>query len=685
MKDTNWRISKDSTILVEKENFHNTISLSFYDIETEKGNPCSPSPCGPNSVCREVNEQAVCTCVAGFLGSPPTCRPECTVSSDCPLTEACNNQKCINPCPGTCGFRATCNVVNHNPICSCPSELTGDPFVQCVPRPIEPVAPQNPCEPSPCGPNSECRVVNDAPSCSCSPEFIGAPPNCRPECVSNSECPSNMACVNQKCRDPCPGSCGANAECRVVSHTPTCVCPSDYTGDPFTQCTSRPCKNYEIFFDLTWTVPVNLSPCSPSPCGFNAICKEQNGVGSCTCLPDYIGNPYEGCRPECVIDTDCTSTFSCIRSKCQDPCPGTCGINTECRVINHRPVCTCIQGYSGNPFQYCIPTPIEDETKNKDPCNPSPCGPNSQCRVVNGQGVCSCLPEFTGTPPMCRPECTLNSECPQDRACINQKCVNPCPASCGTFANCAVRNHSPFCTCRELYTGDPFTRCFPTPQSTPPTAIEVSQPCLPSPCGPNSECRVVNGGPSCQCLPTYIGSPPNCRPECTVNSDCSPSQACMRGRCRDPCPGSCGSNAQCMVLNHVPICSCFEGYTGDPFSNCYSAPVRPTEPTVVDPCASSPCGPNARCNDGICTCLPEYQGDPYVGCRPECVLNTDCLQNRACIRNKCVDPCPGTCGVNAECLIYNHVPMCNCPNGMVGNAFVQCNIVEVNCWLHTSH
>ena len=100
------------------------------------------------------------------------------------------------------------------------------------------------------------------------------------------------------------------------------------------------------------------------------------------------------------------------------------------------------------------------------------------------------------------------------------------------------------------------------------------------------------------------------------------------------------------------------------------------EPTVVDPCASSPCGPNARCNDGICTCLPEYQGDPYVGCRPECVLNTDCLQNRACIRNKCVDPCSGTCGVNAECLIYNHVPMCSCPNGMVGNAFVQCTVLQ---------
>ena len=240
--------------------------------DTVKGNPCSPSPCGPNSVCREINGQPVCSCVAGFLGAPPTCRPECTVSSDCPLTQACSNQKCVNPCPGSCGFRAICNVVNHNPICGCPPELTGDPFVQCVPRrkiscfssPVtnessknhndnsllapEPAIPQNPCEPSPCGPNAECRVVNDAPSCSCLSEYIGTPPNCRPECGSNSECATHLACINQKCRDPCPGSCGANAECRVVSHTPMCACSNDYTGDPFTQCTPTPRKAYKILF-----------------------------------------------------------------------------------------------------------------------------------------------------------------------------------------------------------------------------------------------------------------------------------------------------------------------------------------------------------------------------------------------------------------------------------------------------
>lgn len=96
-------------------------------------NPCHPSPCGPNSQCREINSQAVCSCVPGFVGAPPTCRPECISSPECPLNEACVNQKCINPCPGTCGIGAECQVVNHNPICSCPARFTGDPFTRCIP------------------------------------------------------------------------------------------------------------------------------------------------------------------------------------------------------------------------------------------------------------------------------------------------------------------------------------------------------------------------------------------------------------------------------------------------------------------------------------------------------------------------------------------------------------------------
>lgn len=98
--------------------------------------------------------------------------------------------------------------------------------------------------------------------------------------------------------------------------------------------------------------------------------------------------------------------------------------------------------------------------------------------------------------------------------------------------------------------------------------------CIPNPCGPFSECRNIRGIPSCTCLQNYIGSPPNCRPECTLNSECPSNQGCIQAKCRDPCPGSCGVSAQCNVVNHTPVCSCPEGYTGDAFQQCALNPVQ---------------------------------------------------------------------------------------------------------------
>lgn len=98
-------------------------------------------------------------------------------------------------------------------------------------------------------------------------------------------------------------------------------------------------------------------PCNPSPCGTNAICKELNGAGSCTCLPDYFGDPYLGCRPECVVNTDCPRNKACTNNRCINPCPGTCGLNAECAVNMHTPICSCLPGYTGNPLQACHPIP----------------------------------------------------------------------------------------------------------------------------------------------------------------------------------------------------------------------------------------------------------------------------------------------------------------------------------------
>lgn len=104
-------------------------------VQAEPANPCVPSPCGPNSQCRQVNNQAVCSCLPTFIGTPPGCRPECTVSSECPQNQACVNQKCTDPCVGVCGVNAQCQAINHSPICSCRLGFTGDPFVRCHPVP----------------------------------------------------------------------------------------------------------------------------------------------------------------------------------------------------------------------------------------------------------------------------------------------------------------------------------------------------------------------------------------------------------------------------------------------------------------------------------------------------------------------------------------------------------------------
>lgn len=235
---------------------------------------------------------------------------------------------------------------------------------------------------------------------------------------------------------------------------------------------------------FTDTVIAYDSPCESSPCGLNAKCRESNGVGSCQCLENYVGDPYEGCRPECVINTDCNPTQACIQNRCKDPCLGICAPNAICQVVNHLPSCHCPPTLTGDAYSICV-----DKIKGKfckqfykyeiiiiffniilfsssddkkiTPCIPSPCGPNSQCREVNSQAVCSCMETYVGIPPNCRPECTINSECASDKACINRKCVNPCAGQCGKNANCRVIAHSPMCSCQELYTGDPFSYCMP--------------------------------------------------------------------------------------------------------------------------------------------------------------------------------------------------------------------------------
>lgn len=373
----------------------------------------------------------------------------------------------------------------------------------------------------------------------------------------NTDCPSDRACIAEKCRNPCEGSCGINSECRIQNHIPICICRAGFTGDPFSQCVE--------IIEVAPSPTPTLDPCNPSPCGSNAQCND----GICTCIQDYHGDPYQGCRPECTLSTDCSPNKACVNKHCIDPCPGTCGEDAQCDVLNHIPICTCPRGYTGDAFIRCRPEVKQDVPT--DPCKPSPCGPNSICHATPSGAVCACQMGMLGSPPSCKPECVVSAECSLQQACINKKCVDPCPGSCGQNALCQVINHNPICTCNSGFTGDPFTRCYETPIEQPRPSLN---PCIPSPCGPNSDCKVIGDSPACSCLSSFIGTPPNCRPECTINPECPSSRACINQKCSDPCVGSCGNNARCSVANHMPICSCDEGYTGDPFSGCVRIPGR---------------------------------------------------------------------------------------------------------------
>lgn len=134
--------------------------------------------------------------------------------------------------------------------------ITADFFSAPTPPPaIE--QERDPCAPNPCGPNSQCQTNGRHPACSCLSGYVGSPPNCRPECVINPDCPSTQACVNSKCIDPCPGSCGINAQCAVISHAVTCTCQAGYTGNPFVQCILQQRK---FCLGLYFSSTVSLSP-----------------------------------------------------------------------------------------------------------------------------------------------------------------------------------------------------------------------------------------------------------------------------------------------------------------------------------------------------------------------------------------------------------------------------------------
>lgn len=125
-----------------------------------------------------------------------------------------------------------------------------------------------------------------------------------------------MACFEHFCKNPCSADeiCGENAMCHVKKHMPICECPKNHTGDPFVEC-------------------IHMQMITPT-------------------MPSII-------HYECTMDDDCAANKTCTDNVCMNACNATyCGVQAECNVFNHHPVCSCRVGYTGDPNRGCYPMPL---------------------------------------------------------------------------------------------------------------------------------------------------------------------------------------------------------------------------------------------------------------------------------------------------------------------------------------
>lgn len=392
-------------------------------------NPCkNGNPCARNAECQAQNHRAVCICPAGLIGDPFTncfaedivVKPECTSDSECSSTTSCINQRCHNPCAerNPCAGNAECRVSQHRPLCYCPLGWGGDPQTQCYKRKRVQL----------------CTYI-DSSIFTYSPHVSYA--NIA-ECKSDSDCPYDKACYNEKCLNPCthgPTQCGRGADCLAQNHRAHCVCPLGTQGNPLISCVRGVCQYNEDCRDDEACDRLNRvcrPVCDLDSCALTARCEGRHHQPVCNCQPGTTGNPYVECsgyreQPQCTVDSDCPSQLACINVHCENPCAKSdvCSPQQTCTVLDTLPLrtvmCRC---------------PIDTTTDNAGRCVP----------VQPDQ-----------------PGCRIDDECSDSDKCISGTCILACRVEqCGVNAQCLSKSHRAICTCAPGYEGNPHIECSPS-------------------------------------------------------------------------------------------------------------------------------------------------------------------------------------------------------------------------------
>ncbi|XP_071552987.1 uncharacterized protein [Panulirus ornatus] len=688
-------------------------------------NPCSiPGVCGKNAGCTPRAHLHQCFCQAGFTGDPNlgcTIITYCAVETDCPAGEQCNGGVCVPACTSNRGCLAgqvcidgscvpTCRAstdcpdlqVCQNNICvpevRCRQNTDCETSEECRTNTVGQAECKAACDGlTLCGRSAQCVAINHEPVCQCPQGYFGDPMDervgCRKiECERDEECRQNERCDNYMCKVACRvnNQCGDNALCVSENHKAVCFCRDGFQGDPL-----KGCK------------PIDF--CTQKPCGAGASCHNFRGNYKCICPPGTVGDAYnEGCKQpvDCLVNSDCPASAYCGEEdnvpKCKDVCEGSlCGPNSDCGAVNHRAVCTCIEGYEG------------DATDLVTGCRPQEitCRLNADCpsnTICDGG--------------LCRPPCQSDRECGLTEACKRGQCTNLCDEelSCGLNSICNMVNHKQVCSCPPGFTGKADIECYRIPTACqrnsdcPAGFLCNNGVCNPactgdSACAQNEKCISGSCMLTCRldndCFLGHICLNNICMIGCRANEDCTANQACLSNRCTNPCGASavCGPNAVCSVVNHRAQCACPQGFIPNPSPNvacsrkpitcninsdCSSGFVCSSSTCMAICSSSSNCLDNEQCEDSICrpTCRRDddcRSGDIcnqlicVIGCRSD----VECPSSQACVNNKCIDPCgsPTACGGNAVCSVLGHNVQCSCPENLVGDPYVNCRFPITSC------
>ena len=192
--------------------------------------------------------------------------------------------------------------------------------------------------------------------------------SCTVGCKDDEDCAGSVACVNERCIDPCivNNPCGENARCSYINGLYECQCEIGYKGDPYDGCANVECfDNSQCSDDRHCLNTLCRDPCKDVNCVQNAKCAVTNHIASCRCSIGFIGDPKRFCHKPTVVcqrDQDCPNLEACIGEKCEDACSKLqpCGKNAECSVLDKKSVvimaCTCPEGFDGDAKTACRPS-----------------------------------------------------------------------------------------------------------------------------------------------------------------------------------------------------------------------------------------------------------------------------------------------------------------------------------------